>query len=78
MKMKFCLWEKVTGHFKVIESKSEYDAFKSACKKFGENGFYGLKRYYPNKHSIEHKMFFIKRAISNVDKHLNKQQRHGL
>lgn len=77
MKMKYSLLEKSTQHVKIIEAKTEADAFDIACERFGINGFSEFKRHYDGENSMEHKMSFLKRAISNVPKHIHKGQRKG-
>lgn len=78
MKMKYSMWEKSTQKFRIIESKTEAKAFDFACKQFGVNGFFDFKRYYLDENLKQHKMSFLKKAISNVSKHLHKEQRKGL
>lgn len=75
--MKFSMREKLTNHFKIIESKTEGEAFDTACKIFGVNGFYDLKRYYENENSKDHVLFFFNRAIKNTVKSIHKKNRHG-
>lgn len=45
--MQYSMW--VNGIFKIIEAKTETEAFKKACNLYGINKFQDFKRYYPKK-----------------------------
>lgn len=74
MKMQYSMW--VKGKFEIIEAKSEASAFEKAVLLFGVNNFHDFKRYYPDQNKKDHKLYFLKRAISNVTKHIHKANRH--
>lgn len=76
LKMQYSFWEKKNLTRQIIEADTEAKAFDKACELYGINGFTDFERYYPGQNSRDHKLHFMKRAISNIPKHLHKQQRH--
>lgn len=70
--MKFSMW--FYNSFEIIEAKDYKSGFERACKLFGEENIQDFKRYYENENANNHKMHFLKRAISNIPKYLNKQK----
>lgn len=74
MKMKYSIWLIPSNEFKIIEAKSEAKAFHIAVGKYGPTGFTGFKRYYEGQNLRDHKLFFLKRAITNITKHIHTQK----